>query len=87
MEVLPILRGQDGFGGVVIDGLADRLRLLRESTRPLRSMTVTSQLIGLGPDSLRKYERGEREPNIEALCLIADYYHVSTDYLLGRTNY
>lgn len=64
-----------------------RLRSLREKTHPIRSMTVTSQLMGLGTDSLRKYERGEREPNNDALIKIADYYHVSVDYLLGRTNY
>lgn len=60
-----------------------RLRKLRQSRRPVRSMTVTSQLIGLSPSALRKYERGEREPGLEALILIADYYGVSIDYLAG----
>lgn len=67
-----------------MEGLPERLRTLRESKLPIRSMTATSQLIGLGTDSLRKYERGEREPSLDALRMIADYYHVSTDYLLGR---
>lgn len=64
-----------------------RLRMLRESKRPLRSMTVTSQLMGLSPDRLRQYERGEAEPKMDALIKIADYYHVSIDYLAGRINY
>lgn len=64
-----------------------RLRKLRESMRPLRSMTVTSQLMGLPPDALRRYERGESEPSMSSLEKIADYYHVSVDYLMGRTNY
>lgn len=64
-----------------------RLRTLRESKRPLRSMTVTSELMGLGHDTLRKYERGEKTPTVAALVKIADYYSVSVDYLLGRTNY
>ena len=34
----------------------ERLRKLRESMRPVRSMTVTSQLMGLHPDMLRRYE-------------------------------
>lgn len=63
-----------------------RLRALRESNRPLRSMTVTSQLIGLDHDALRKYERGETTPTVAALVKIADFYDVSTDYLLGRTD-
>ena len=64
--------------------LPERLRRLRRNTRPLRSMTVTSQLMGLHPDLLRRYERGESVPSLQALAKIADYYGVSADYLLGR---
>ena len=62
--------------------LPERLRRLRESRRPLKSMTVTSQLMGMNPDALRRYERGEAEPTLSALEKIADYYHVSVDYLV-----
>lgn len=64
-----------------------RLRRLREEKRPLLSMARTSELIGLPPSALSKYERGEAEPMAESLSKIADYYHVSMDYLWGRTNY
>lgn len=64
-----------------------RLRQLREEKRPLRSMAVTSELIGLPTGTLSKYERGTSKPTAESLALIADYYHVSMDYLWGRTNY
>jgi len=30
------------------------------------------------------YETGKRQMNYETLCMLADYYEVSTDYLLGR---
>lgn len=30
------------------------------------------------------YEQGIREPKYEILCSIADLFHVTTDYLLGR---
>lgn len=30
------------------------------------------------------YENGKYEPTIETLCKLADYYKVSTDYLIGR---
>ena len=30
------------------------------------------------------YELQRTEPNIETLCKIADYYHVTLDYLVGR---
>ena len=32
------------------------------------------------------YETGKRQMNFETLCLLADFYEVSTDYLLGRQN-
>lgn len=63
----------------------DRLRRLRE--REGMSRLVLSQLCGLPDGSIRRYERGETKPNVESLIAIADYFHVSTDYLLGRTNY
>lgn len=44
-------------------------------------MTVTSQLMGLSPDALRKYERGEVEPRMSALKAMAEYYGVSIDEL------
>lgn len=66
---------------------AERLQKLRESKRPLRSRRVTSELCGLPPDAIRRYERGEAIPTADSLVKIADYYKVSTDYLLGRTNY
>ncbi len=64
-----------------------RLRKLREEKRPLLSMAVTSELIGLPPGAIRKYERGEAKPTVESLSAIADYFHVSMDYLWGKTNY
>ena len=32
-----------------------------------------------------KYERGERPVPLEVLERLADYYHTSIDYLVGRT--
>lgn len=66
-----------------MDEFPVRLRKLRESMRPVRSITVTSQLMGLSPSALRKYETGECEPGLSALMLIADYYQVSLDFLVG----
>ena len=33
-----------------------------------------------------RYEKGVREIPVWAVIKLADYYHVSTDYLLGRTD-
>ena len=37
-------------------------------------------------NTISRYETGEREPGIAELIRIADYFNVSIDYLLGRTN-
>ena len=34
----------------------------------------------------RRYEKGERELPIWALVQLAELYHTSTDYILGRTD-
>ena len=36
-------------------------------------------------NTISRYETGEREPGIEELIKIANYFNVSVDYLLGRT--
>lgn len=61
-----------------------RLRLLREARRPVPSMAMVSELCGLERGAVRRYERGEREPTLRALCALADYYGVTLDYLVGR---
>lgn len=33
-----------------------------------------------------RYELGTRDIPTEVLCKLADFYHTSTDYLLGRTD-
>lgn len=61
-----------------------RLRSLREARRPVPSMAMVSELCGLERGAVRRYERGEREPTLRALCALADYYGVTLDYLAGR---
>lgn len=74
-------------GGKNMANMGARLRALREAQRPIKSMAVVSELCGLGRSAVRRYERGERLPTLEALIALADYYHVSIDYLLGRENF
>ena len=45
-----------------------------------------SDELGISVSNLSYYMKG-REPNYDSLCDIADYFEVTTDYLLGRTDY
>ena len=42
--------------------------------------------LGISRSTVGMYESGSREPDFETLELIADYFNVDTDYLLGRTD-
>lgn len=67
------------------EAFRDRLKKLREEQR--KSRVVLSQLCGLQNDAVRRYERGEAKPSMDALVALADYFEVSLDYLTGRANY
>lgn len=45
-----------------------------------------AQILEIGGPSYQRYENGSREPNLSSLCLLADTYSVTTDYLLGRSD-
>ena len=60
-----------------------RLQQLREKRRVSRK--VLSELCGLNSDAVRRYERGEAEPTLHSLVAIAEYFEVTVDYLVGRT--
>lgn len=59
--------------------------------RQLRKQKHISQLklamdLNLNQNSVSRYENGEREADYATLILIADYFGVSLDYLLERTD-
>ena len=63
----------------------ERLKYLRESLS--MSQAEIAKKIGLSKSSVNMYERGEREPSIETLELIADFFNVDMDYLLGKSDH
>ena len=64
---------------------SQRLKLLH--ARRHISSRALSELCGLDKDAVLRYERSERSPGPEALCALADFFGISTDYLLGRTDH
>ncbi len=62
-----------------------RLRDLRED----HDMTQqeVAEILGTSQTMYARYERGANELPIRHLIKLADYYCVSTDYILGRENY
>ena len=62
----------------------NRLRQLRKA-KGYTQIRVQMET-GIEQALLSKYENGERIPPTETLLKLADFYHVSVDYLLCRTD-
>ncbi len=63
---------------------SERLRALRKMQQETQEHAANG--IGISRGMLSNYELGTREPDFVMLCHIADYYEVTTDYLLGRSD-
>ncbi len=61
-----------------------RLREIRRS-KGISQLKMALDL-NTNQNTISRYETGEREPGISELIKIADYFNVSIDYLLERTN-
>lgn len=58
-----------------------KLRLQKRKTQLNVQMDT-----GIEQALLSKYESGKRIPPTETLVVLADYYNVSMDYIMGRTD-
>ena len=61
-----------------------RLKALREK-RGISQLKLAMDL-GLNQNSISRYESGAREADYKTLIALADYFDVSIDYLLERTD-
>lgn len=64
--------------------LGKRMRWLREK-RDYKQNIVAKRL-GITPYQLSRYESGKSKPDPELIAKFADFYGVTTDYLLGRSD-
>ena len=64
--------------------IGERIKLLR--TENNLSQDNLAKKIKSNQKQISKWERNQIEPNIDALTRLADYFEVSVDYLIGRTD-
>lgn len=62
----------------------DRLKELRQERK--LTQEEFSRLTGISRSAIGMYESGKREPNFKTLELIADFFNVDMDYLLGKSD-
>ena len=61
-----------------------RIRDLREDHD--KTQTEIAEMLGTSQTMYARYERGANELPIRHLIALADYYGVTTDYILGRSD-
>ena len=61
-----------------------RLKELRKSKKV--NQTTTGQVAKITSKQIQRYESGESEPTLSVLIALADYFNVSLDYLVGRSD-
>jgi transcriptional regulator with XRE-family HTH domain len=64
--------------------ISKRLKSLREDKD--MSQKDLAGAIGVSPSTIGMYESNKRTPDSEMLNRLADFFDVSVDYLLGRTD-
>ena len=62
----------------------NRIKLLREEKK-IRQDEL-AKVLSISPSAVGMYERDERESNDEITLKLAEYFGVSTDYLLGKSD-
>lgn len=62
----------------------NRLRELREDGE--YKQEYIAHLLNVSQRTYSRYENSERAIPLKALCTLADFYGVSVDYMIGRTN-
>lgn len=61
-----------------------RIRELRISRK--LSQQELANTLKISKSSINMYERGEREPGLDLLEAIADFFNVDMDYLMGKSD-
>lgn len=61
-----------------------RLRAIRMEKK--KTQKQTAEVLEMKVRSYQFYEQGTIEPNIKKLIALADFFDVSLDYLMGRTD-
>lgn len=67
-----------------MDIFAQRVKELRKERK--KTQTEMAKFLGITPRAYQYYEGAEHYTDVPGLIKLADFFEVSTDYLLGRTD-
>ena len=64
--------------------MGHRLRIMLQYSR--KTQNEIAELLNISRSAYALYEAGKRQLNYDSLVILADFYHVSLDYLFDRTD-
>lgn len=62
----------------------ERIKTLRLSSNLTQNQVA--QVLGVAEVSVQRFEYGTSRPSLDNLIILADYFNVSLDYLVGRSD-
>lgn len=65
--------------------IIERLKKLRKEGKLTQKDIAT--FLNISQPAYQQFESGKKKMNLETLEKLADYFNVSTDYLLGKTDF
>lgn len=72
------------YFGVDRMNFSERIVQLKENRKVLQK--DIAQAVGVTPRNYQRYEKGTQQPTLPVLLNLAEYFDVSLDYLVGRTD-
>ena len=67
-----------------MNNFANNLKLVRKDFNVYQK--DIAKFLDITVRQYQRYESGQQEPNIDSLIKLADYFNVSLDYLVGRSD-
>ena len=64
--------------------IGERLKTLRKSSKSTQKTIAAA--VGISEVSYQRFEYGTVRPSLDTLIALADYFDVSLDYLVGRSD-
>lgn len=64
--------------------ISDRIKILRSTN--LLTQKQLADILEISEVSLQRFEYGTARPSLDTLIALADYFDVSLDYLVGRSD-
>jgi transcriptional regulator with XRE-family HTH domain len=79
-----LLGSQGGISMCYEKNFPNRLAALRQEMK--QSLQQVGDAVGVSNQAISLMEKGKSLPSFNVLCLLADYFGVSLDYLAGRSD-